>query len=381
MVMYGIFLVMFLETIYPMWVRRRRAWVILFYTISLLITATINAVLLIVYNYNGWVKYREVPGVIAYFAEESNSIMAVRNLIGDPASLLLVIAGSISDLLIIWRVYHIYGRNRKIVFLPIFLLMVGLVAEVVQCVMWFKHFSYTGRYQNLYIIFELIGYMSSILLNVGCTTLIVWRIWCIGRHATNSRTRNKYKAITIALLESGAMYTVTLLVWTVFSINPQYNGICSFITYIFTMIAPIAPMLIILQLNNQLVSAGSPSPALGEGISATSGTLTGASSDRRNQDIVSTAIRFAPLGGRSITTGDLGSIDLSGISTLPRVDEGLNEKDDDPETFDKDLSQTSSDMRKSLKAMPSRNVSVLLNRTSSGSMGESRIGGVDGEKG
>lgn len=147
------------------------------------------------------------------------------------------------------------------------------------------------------------------------------------------------------------------------------------------MVAPIAPMLIILQLNNQLVSVGSPSPALGEGVSATSGTLTDGSSDRRNQGIVSTAIRFAPLGGRSITTADVGSIDFAGISTLPRVDEGLSEKDDDPEMLDKDVSQTSSDIGKSLKVAPSCNGSVLVSMPSSGSMAEPRIGEVDEEKG
>lgn len=44
----------------------------------------------------------------------------------------------------------------------------------------------------------------------------------MGRQSPNPRTRNKYKAIAVALIEGGALYTLTLLVWAVFAIIPQY---------------------------------------------------------------------------------------------------------------------------------------------------------------
>lgn len=97
------------------------------------------------------------------------------------------------------------------------------------------------------------------------------------------------------------------------------------------MVVFIAPMLIVQQLNNKQPSSTSPGPALGEGLSTVSGPSAGPPVGRRNQDIVSTAIRFAPFGGRSSGTGDVDSGyyvggDLATVTTFPEVVEGSEEK-------------------------------------------------------
>ncbi|KAG8886550.1 hypothetical protein FRB98_001242 [Tulasnella sp. 332] len=239
----GVFLVMFTKTIPPLWTRRHRGWVILSFTISLLVTSTINAVL-----------------------------------------------------------------------------------TTVLCVMWFKQYSYTGSYENAYIAIEAVAYTTTILVNVGCTSLIVWRIWWVGRLAPNSRTRSKYKAIAVTIIESGMLYTVTLLAWSAFAITPQFVGISSLIMYIFTMVVSIAPLLIVALLLNDNISDNLPVTALGEGFGTAIDTRASPTPNlhtpRHSRDNISTTIRFAAFGSSSQHTGP----NLAVTSNYPKMDRSLDEK-------------------------------------------------------
>ncbi|KAG8841920.1 hypothetical protein FRB96_006575 [Tulasnella sp. 330] len=49
-------------------------------------TATINVALLVLYNYNGMIKYREDPGIIGYFSDRMSSMLALRLWVGRDAS-------------------------------------------------------------------------------------------------------------------------------------------------------------------------------------------------------------------------------------------------------------------------------------------------------
>ncbi|KAG9000103.1 hypothetical protein FRB93_012867 [Tulasnella sp. JGI-2019a] len=338
---------MCMEVIHRLSTRRHRSGVVLSFTIALLVTSTINIVLFIVYNYNGWIKFREFPGVIPYFLDQTCTIMATRNLF-------MVVASVTSDLLIIWRMYTIWGENWKITVLPILLLFTELVASIILCVMWFRHYAYVGPHQNAYITWEIIGYVCTVLVNGGCTAMVVVRIWWIGRRASNARTRSKYKTIVFALIESGAMYTLTLAVWAVFAIIPQYVGIFSFVTYIFTMVVSIAPMLIVLHISEP--SHNTPSPALGDGVSTMSGSPNPDGGIRRpNHGVVSTNIRFVSFGR---STGSPATSRL----TLPRTNDELQEKaGDDVEAIP--VLQSSDVAHKSMS--PAGTVSTCVKRASS----------------
>ncbi|KAG8872524.1 hypothetical protein FRB97_007565, partial [Tulasnella sp. 331] len=95
--------------------------------------------------------------------------------------------------------------------------------------------------------------------------MIVSRIWWVGRDAVSPRARSRYKSIALALVESGAMYSVTILIGAPFTVISGQVGTSSFITYIYTMVVAVTPMLIIFLLN-QSSSQSSPGSALGEGV-------------------------------------------------------------------------------------------------------------------
>ncbi|KAG9000104.1 hypothetical protein FRB93_012868 [Tulasnella sp. JGI-2019a] len=287
MALYGVFLTMFVNNIRPLWIHRHQVWVVLYFTIALLITSTINVALLIVYNYLGWVKYRDFPGVMVYFSTQSGGIMAIRNLF-------LVIAAEASDLSIIWRMYSIWGRNRMIAVPPLTLLTIELTVTGILCAMWFKQYCYEGPAETAFVAFAAIGCACSILVNVGCTTMIATRIWWVGRHAPGPHKR-KYKNMTIVLVESGAMYTTCLIAWSVFAILPPYIGTYMFITYTFTMVISIAPMLIV-SLLNQSHTKNSPSAAMGDGVETACSTGRRPHARhlnvRRTQHLISTDFQF-----------------------------------------------------------------------------------------
>ncbi|KAG8852809.1 hypothetical protein FRB96_008497 [Tulasnella sp. 330] len=217
-------------------------------------------------------------------------------------------------------------KSRKIIFFPIFLLLIEFILTTVLCVMWFKQYSYTGSYENAYIAIEAVAYTTTILVNVGCTSLIVWRIWWVGRLAPNSRTRSKYKAIAVTIVESGMLYTVTLLAWSAFAITPQFVGISSLIMYIFTMVVSIAPLLIVALLLNDNISDNLPVTALGEGFGTAIDTRASPTPNlhtpRHSRDNISTTIRFAAFGSSSQHTGP----NLAVTSNYPKMDRSLDEK-------------------------------------------------------
>ncbi|KAG8852811.1 hypothetical protein FRB96_008499 [Tulasnella sp. 330] len=160
------------------------------------------------------------------------------------------------------------------------------------------NYSLTGPYKNQYIVLEILGYLTTIAENVGCTAMIIGRIWWVGRDSPNPTMRKKYKAIIMALAESGMLYTVTLLVWSVLSTVPEWIVIGDFFGYIYTMIASIAPLLILLLIVKSRRSTGGG--AIGRGAKmihkAKSGPLAGRPAPSQVHDIgaISTDIEFRP---------------------------------------------------------------------------------------
>ncbi|KAG8875915.1 hypothetical protein FRB98_007530 [Tulasnella sp. 332] len=140
--------------------------------------------------------------------------------------------------------YVLYGQNLTIVVLPIILLLILFAFTLILTVMRFRRSSFEGPYRVMYIAFG---------------------IWWVGRDAVSPRARSRYKSIALALVESGAMYSVTILIGAPFTVISGQVGTSSFITYIYTMVVAVTPMLIIFLLN-QSSSQSSPGSALGEGV-------------------------------------------------------------------------------------------------------------------
>ncbi|KAG8852817.1 hypothetical protein FRB96_008505 [Tulasnella sp. 330] len=129
----------------------------------------------------------------------------------------------------------------------------------------------------------------TVLTNLICTPSIVGRLWWIGRRGQIKETRSFYTVVIVRLIESGGLYTATLIIWVVFQVLPTYPNIGNLTNYIFIMIIAIAPMMIVIRLN-----AGASGPVEMRNVvfdESAEGT-DGQAAPKSNNGIVSTTIAF-----------------------------------------------------------------------------------------
>ncbi|KAG8931608.1 hypothetical protein FRC02_002483 [Tulasnella sp. 418] len=123
-----------------------------------------------------------------------------------------------------------------------------------------KGSSYPG-YENWLTAFSIF----TLSVNILVTTLICWKIWRIGKEIppgleTSSR---RYHSIMHALIESGGIYSVAQILYTVFRLFKVSIGV-TFMMHVLPQVVGIAPTLIVIRLHSlsllQPYDTGSPPP-------------------------------------------------------------------------------------------------------------------------
>ncbi|KAG8986489.1 hypothetical protein FRB93_005259 [Tulasnella sp. JGI-2019a] len=253
---------MFATSIRPLWKRRHRTYFVLVITVCLLITSTANAGLFIGQGYSAFIKHGGSPGgVVDYYNGWS---------VFQPLSNFCLVAAVVNaDVLLIFRLYMIWSRNRWVAVAPFILVLLECAAAIILCVMSAvpSEASYSSHHE-LHELAVILSGVCTVLVNVICTPMIVGRLWWVSRRGQARDSRSLYTVVIVRLIESGSLYTITLLVWIVFQVIPN-NGVGLFTNYIFIMIIAISPMLIVLHLNSasssethavELNIPGAPSP-------------------------------------------------------------------------------------------------------------------------
>ncbi|KAG8985617.1 hypothetical protein FRB93_005775 [Tulasnella sp. JGI-2019a] len=92
------------------------------------------------------------------------------------------------------------------------------------------------------------------MVNLICTPMIVGRLWWLGSRGKPEHSRSVYNDLVVGFIESSSLYTITQIVYIDFTFTPGYFGISTFLTYVFTMVVAIAPMLLVLHLNTTVNS-------------------------------------------------------------------------------------------------------------------------------
>ncbi|KAG8853156.1 hypothetical protein FRB96_008408 [Tulasnella sp. 330] len=241
MVMYGVYLVMFLGTIDELWIRRKRSAFVFYITLCLFVATTGNVVLFNVDTYNAWVKYRSI-GTNNYFSSYWTIIVPLKYLFA-------FMAGFTADILMCWRLYIVWSRNRKVIIVPALLLIIDFFSTIFIVVVGFLGYNSAGCYNSMYVIAGVISGSCAAIMNVTATSLIVGKLWSASRVSGNHEGRSLYKRIIVTLIESGTLYTGLMVVWIVMIVIPDGYGAYCFLNRILIMVTAISPMLIVLRLN------------------------------------------------------------------------------------------------------------------------------------
>ncbi|KAG9002993.1 hypothetical protein FRB93_011280 [Tulasnella sp. JGI-2019a] len=204
------YVAMFFRLIGGLWARRDSSKMVLRITASLFVFTTLNVAACIADEYNAWVKYRVNPGVEVYFSP----------LNWAPARefgfILLSISASLADFLVCWRLYALWDKNRLIVLFPAIVIFVNTVDGIMNGVIDFVIKDPNGgpRFQKAFFISLIILTVLGVLGHLYCTILIVARIWWLARQTNTTQNRGMYKMVIGSMIQSGALYTITMIVYT-----------------------------------------------------------------------------------------------------------------------------------------------------------------------
>jgi len=134
----------------------------------------------------------------------------------------------VADSLVIYRCYVVWGFSIKIIILPLILLIATSVCAYIAVF----NFSQIHPGQNVFAIniaeWGTALFSLSLATNIIVTFLIAGRIWWISRKACKllgKEIRRKYNHTVAIVLESGAIYSVslmTLLILYCSKTNAQY---------------------------------------------------------------------------------------------------------------------------------------------------------------
>ncbi|KAJ6496099.1 hypothetical protein C8R45DRAFT_1131882 [Mycena sanguinolenta] len=165
--------------------------------------------------------------------------------LGAVKDFLLTTNNLVTDSLFIYRCFLVWGRNARVVVLPILMLITTTVLGYLA--------AYEDDLVNPYFIDERIVYIMVLLTNILLLTLTAGRIWWIRRDAIivlESDHVRKYDTVIATILESGAIYCISIILLLI-SISVSSDDTRTPVAQIFRSALPqimnIAPTLIIVR--------------------------------------------------------------------------------------------------------------------------------------
>ncbi|KAG9008354.1 hypothetical protein FRB94_013401 [Tulasnella sp. JGI-2019a] len=109
------------------------------------------------------------------------------------------------------------------------------------------------KYATFTLIGEILNTAGTLLVNVYSTSLIIVRLWWISSRVQTPQGRSLRNSVIMSVIQSGALYTVTLSVYAGLSFT-GHVGVCAFVMYILIVVIAISPLLIVTQLGRKFLS-------------------------------------------------------------------------------------------------------------------------------
>ncbi|KAI0630798.1 hypothetical protein C8Q77DRAFT_1160317 [Trametes polyzona] len=242
---WGIYTTVFFMTLHSIY-RKRREDFNKFTTVTLVLLyalATGHVGIELARLIQGFILYRDTIGPPSYFADDS-----VR--LGMAKDYLYITTLFLGDLIIVWRLYVVWGRNLYVAIFPMLMCLGELGVGYASISQWL------APHQNFTVMDDLGTAMFALSLptNIIITIVTAARIWYV-----TSRTRKalgvsgggQYKRLLILLVESGAFVAATKLTeFILFQLDVNYDINAMNIVYVAVpQITGLAPTFIIYAVN------------------------------------------------------------------------------------------------------------------------------------
>ncbi|KAI0630792.1 hypothetical protein C8Q77DRAFT_1075369 [Trametes polyzona] len=225
---WGVYTTIFAMTMYTIY-QKRKEGVNRFTTVTLIllyVLATGHMSLALVRLIQGFVLYRDIIDPVFFFANISLRV----NMAKDYLYITNLFLG---DLIIVWRLYVVYGKNLYIAAFPALMCLGELVnfpdvlAAAVIAVGYASISQWLAPTQNFVVMDQLGTTMFSLSLaaNIILTMVIVARIWYVTRRTQRVLGQvggGHYKRILLLLIESGAFVAAAKLTeFVLFQLAPD----------------------------------------------------------------------------------------------------------------------------------------------------------------
>ncbi|TFY69115.1 hypothetical protein EVJ58_g613 [Rhodofomes roseus] len=176
---------------------------------------------------------------------------------------LYVVTVFVQDLVLIWRMYAVYGSNWQIIVVPLIFecVHIGRSSSVAMAssVETYIGAGYSGERVRAT---SVTGWVMDLIVNIGVTCAIAYKLWRAGRDVASisSRTghgaRSAYMGILFIVVESGAMFAAATFTIVVLYLNtptelPAIMGISVVVQF-----ATMTPLLIVVRVGMRITHGG-----------------------------------------------------------------------------------------------------------------------------
>ncbi|RDX44600.1 hypothetical protein OH76DRAFT_1559655 [Lentinus brumalis] len=200
---WGFYTLLFSLTVYGIW-RRRRHGVNLFTTGSIVLLymlATAHMALALVRLVQGFILYRDTIGPILYFADISVRLNMAKDYI-------YIMNMALGDLIVVWRLYVVWGRKLWVSALPVLMVLGEFVAGYGSISQWLL----PSPVPETMVRWGTAMFAISLATNVLVTVTVASRIWYItSRSHSALGASSPHARVILLIIESGALISAAKL--------------------------------------------------------------------------------------------------------------------------------------------------------------------------
>jgi len=156
----------------------------------------------------------------------------------------------LNNCVIVWRCYHVWGKNLKVVSLPIVLILATIAGLIGQTMSFRTDREHIVPYNHKILSWNFAFFACSFSTTFVGTTLAAFRIWSLTRRSLSMRAH--YTRLLILLIESGMLYSAFLIIALIVYLSEKS---LAYIFYAqFGQLASIIPTMIMLLVGLRLTS-------------------------------------------------------------------------------------------------------------------------------
>ncbi|KAF9498265.1 hypothetical protein BDN71DRAFT_1443575 [Pleurotus eryngii] len=160
----------------------------------------------------------------------------------------------VQDLVLIWRLYIVFGGNWKIAILPFAMEITHIILALIGSTQYFRGADVQSE-SNKSV--GAASWCTDLIINVVVTIVIAGRLWWAGRRSSGLQDgKNAYMGVIWIIIESGAMFATGTFIVVVLYLNPSTTVYSVVGINIIVQLGTLTPLLIVVRVGLGITHGG-----------------------------------------------------------------------------------------------------------------------------